>query len=135
MSLFQLPYVDRPRVQVEFDEPSLTKQSFKDECDINNILKKYKRALGAEFLDQYQGFLDGKFEDVSAGVDYRTALHQISEADAAFEAMPAGLRARFDNDPGLLLDFLGDSRNRDEAIELGLLAKVHNDPVPTTEKT
>ena len=27
------------RVQIMFTEPSLTKQSFKDECDINQIVK------------------------------------------------------------------------------------------------
>lgn len=128
------PFDPPMRVKLSFNKPSLTKQSFKEECDINNILKKYNRALGIEFLDQYSGYISGKFEDVSAGVDYRTALHQLSEAEAAFEAMPSKLRARFDNDPAMLLDFLGNSANREEAIDLGLLPKKHSDPVATTEK-
>lgn len=116
----------------EFTKPSLTKQSFRDECDINNILKKYNRAMGIDFLNQYQGYLAGKFEDVSAVVDYRTALHQIDEARRVFDAMPSKVRARFENDPQNFLEFMADSKNRDEAISLGLLNPKVEKPVVET---
>lgn len=32
-----------PRVQKSFDEPAKTRQSFKDECDINRIVETYAR--------------------------------------------------------------------------------------------
>lgn len=34
---------DHERVRLEFDEPSLTHQSFADACDIRNIMAQYKR--------------------------------------------------------------------------------------------
>ena len=44
-------------------------------------------------------------------------------------ALPAHLRARFENDPAQLIDFLGDENNRSEAEKLGLLE------VPKAEST
>lgn len=123
MTLFSLPYVRGPRVMKEFFKPSMTKQSFKQDCDINNIMARYRKVLGVDFLNQYQGYLEGKFGDVSLGLDYRTALEKINEGKAVFEAMPSDLRARFGNDPGFLLDFLADPANRDEAVKLGFLNK------------
>ena len=35
--------VIRNRVQKYFTEPSRTKQAFKQECDINHIMKKFKK--------------------------------------------------------------------------------------------
>lgn len=35
--------LERRRVQVHFSEPSLTHQSFKDECDANHIVDQYAR--------------------------------------------------------------------------------------------
>ena len=91
--------VIRNRVQKYFTEPSRTKQAFKQECDINHIMKKFKKVAGSEFLNQYQGYLGGQFGDFSEVVDYRTALDQINRSKAVFEALPSVLRKRFDNDP------------------------------------
>lgn len=68
------------RVKKYFNSPSLTKQSFKDECDINVIMKRFRKVQGAEFLNRYQGYLDGQFGDFSDVQDYRTALDQIQQA-------------------------------------------------------
>ena len=74
--------VIRNRVQKYFTEPSRTKQAFKQECDINHIMKKFKKVAGSEFLNQYQGYLGGQFGDFSEVVDYRTALDQINRSKA-----------------------------------------------------
>ena len=95
--------VIRNRVQKYFTEPSRTKQAFKQECDINHIMKKFKKVAGSEFLNQYQGYLGGQFGDFSEVVDYRTALDQINRSKAVFEALPSVLRKRFDNDPAKFL--------------------------------
>lgn len=121
--MFNSAYSLKPRVLTEAGGLSMTKQSFKAECDINNILKRFRKNAGIDFLNTYSGYLSGKFEDVSAAVDYHTAHAQIDEARQVFGAMPASLRARFNNDPGALLDFLGNSANREEAVSLGLLVK------------
>lgn len=121
MSFIRGPFDFIERVKVSFTKPSMTKQSFKDECDINNILSRYKKNMGINFLDQYAGVIQDQFADFSFAEDYHTGLQKIREAEGVFEAMPATLRSRFDNDPGKFLDFVSDKGNFDEAVKLGLM--------------
>lgn len=107
---------------VNFEE-SMTKQSFKDDCDINVIIKRYNSQLDLDNLADYRQYYASNFDDVSASVDLQEAYRQVSDATEAFNAMPSGVRARFGNDPVALLSFLGDAGNFDEAVKLGLLAK------------
>lgn len=109
------------RVQKRFEKPSLTKQSFRDECDVNVLMKRFRNVHGVDFLNRYQGYLNGQFGDFSSVVDYRTALDQISEARGYFEALPAKVRSRFSNDPAEFLDFVQNPENRDELISMGLI--------------
>jgi len=123
---YELPFITaysvKPRVQKHFEGDSLTKQEFKAECDINNILASYNRQMGVDFLAQYQGQVSGRFGDVSQVPDYQEALQTIEAANELFDAMPSKLRSRFENNPEHLLAFLADERNRDEAIQLGLIS-------------
>ena len=98
------------------EEPSLTQQHFKDETDINNILRQFNITgllPEAPLSPRY-----GDFSDIG---DYHSALNAVIAAEAEFEALPAQLRARFSNDPAQLIDFLSDENNRSEAEKLGLL--------------
>lgn len=114
---------ERKRVQKVFMLPSLTKQSFKDECDINMIMKRFKRAMGVDYLSRYQGYVSGEFGDFSQVTDYRTALEQIARAGDVFMALPAKVRAEFQNDPAMFLDFCQNPSNADRLVELGLATK------------
>ena len=98
------------------NEPSLTKQSFKDECDINHIVKMFGVTGKVPVTP-----LEPTYGDFSGVGDYHSALNQINAANEAFMALPSKLRAKFDHDPNALLNFLNNEANRDEAIELGLL--------------
>jgi len=111
------------RVQKHFTQPSRTKQSFKDECDINLIMKRFKRVMNADFLQKFNGFVGGQFGDFSEVTDYRSALDQVRQAQGVFEALPAIVRKRFNNDPALFLDFCHDPKNSDELVTLGLATK------------
>nr|QJB20403.1 MAG: internal scaffolding protein [Microvirus sp.] len=105
---------------IHFDvenEPSLTQQNMLVECDINNIMKKY--AITGEIT--HVNSITGQFGDFSDIRDYQTSLNIVIAADEAFMALPAYLRERFENDPAKFLDFVHDDKNRDEAIELGLI--------------
>lgn len=111
------------RVKKEFLLPTRTKQSFKDECDINKIMHRFKNVMGADYLNRYNGYVNGQFGDFSNVVDYRSALDQISQARAVFEALPSKVRARFFNDPAEFLDFCQNPANEDEMVNLGLATK------------
>lgn len=106
-----------------FDE-GRTKQQFKDECDINNIMKKYERNL---LLDHVNRF-NGQYADVTGDVDYQTALNTIISAEEAFFSIPAKIRARFENDPQRFLEFVSDPSNREELGKMGLLKKAVAQP-------
>lgn len=103
------------------NNPSMTQQHFQSECDINNILRKYMHT------GVLPGDPNGVYTDVSSMIDYRDALEQLRNADEQFSALPSHLRKAFDNNPAEFLDFISNSSNREQAIELGLI------PRPTPE--
>lgn len=109
------------RVCKSFSKPSLTKQSYKEECDVNVIMARFKKVAGEEFLNRYQGYLNGSFGDFSEVADYRSAIEQIREAEGVFDALPSKVRARFANDPAEFLDFVHNPANRDELVAMGLM--------------
>lgn len=104
--------------------PSMTQQSFKEECDINTIVKRFgvTGQLPAPVAMP-------SYSDFSEVVDYQTALNAIRRSGEAFMGLPSGVRERFQNDPQQLLVFLGDEANRPEAEKLGLVSpKPPGDP-------
>jgi len=101
---------------VACEEPSLAQQHFKDECDINNILRQFNIT---GLLPEAP--LSPRYGDFTGIVDYHTALNAVIAAEDGFMALPADLRARFQNDPEQLIDFLNDESNKDEAVKLGLV--------------
>lgn len=111
------------KVQKVFNKPSRTKQCFRDECDINIIMKRFKNTMGVDYLNRYQGYLTGEFGDFSNVQDYRSAIEQIDQARGVFDALPAKVRSRFRNDPAEFLDFVQNPANLDEMIDMGLATK------------
>lgn len=116
----------RPRVKKVFTKPSLTRQEFKEECDLALLLKRFGRTPeGLAALRNAQGFAETcQFGDVSAVPDFRAARDAINAANASFMALPAIVRRRFNNDPAEFLDFVQDPANLDEARSLGLAKPV-----------
>jgi len=110
-----------PKVQFKSDEPSLTIQSAKQECDINYILSRFL-ATGSWSTNGLELGRIPSFGDFTAEFDYQTAQQMIVDAKNAFDALPASVRKRFNNNPAEVLDFLAKEDNRDEAIKLGLVS-------------
>lgn len=96
-------------------EPTLTQQQFRDEVDINTIVRNF--GLTGELPENgaYPAYSD--FAEI---IDYHTAMNVIRAADEAFMALPAEARARFANDPQRLMEFVADKNNAAEAAKLGL---------------
>lgn len=106
------------RADLDFgDEPSLTIQSAKDECDINLIIDRAQRGMQPSFVNEGVPQF-GDFSDVS---DYQSAFNQVLAAQEQFEQLPSSVRERFQNDPAKLFEFLGSEANYDEAVKLGLV--------------
>lgn len=109
------PYDPQVRVSKSFPNPSRTKQSFKDEVNIHNILDKYARGL------LIQGNTPPRYDDFTNSTDYHSALNLIQEAEDSFASIPSTIRARFHNDPALFFDFYNDEKNLPELQEMGLV--------------
>lgn len=92
------------------------KQSFKDECDINNILARHK----AGGIVTHVNANAGRFADVSEVGDYRTAMDRVADARGFFSQLSSEIRREFDNDSAVFLDFILDPANEDRIAELGL---------------
>lgn len=98
------------------DTPSMTDQSFAEECDINTIVRRF--GLTGEMP---AAPLMPSFADFEETYDFHTSMLRIKQAETEFLRLPAELRYRFGNDPGALIAFLEDDRNREEAVKLGLV--------------
>lgn len=98
------------------EDATLTQQHFKDETDINNILRQFNIT---GLLPETP--LSPRYGDFTGISDYHSALNQVIAAEDEFMALPAQIRSRFDNDPAKLIDFLDNVENKTEAINLGLI--------------
>lgn len=117
------------RCAIVFEKPSLTEQQHKKNVNINTIVKKAKRR-GFMEAPRRQGF----FGDFSDAVDYQATLEKIRTAHEDFMALPSNVRAKFQNDPGEIFEFLANPENDEEARDLGLLEPMHQVILPIDEK-
>lgn len=107
---------DRYRVVVDCSEDQgRTKQSFKDECDINKLVEKFK--AGLPIPEPPARTLYGNFIDAA---DYQESMQNLAAADTAFAELPSEVRARFNNEPAQLLEFCDNPENSEEGVQLGL---------------
>lgn len=100
-------------------EPTMTQQQFKDECDVNNILSKYKKSGLLTHVNKGKA----TFGDFTTLEDYQTSVEKVMAAQDSFSKLPSEVRNRFQNDPGKIIDFLSDEKNHEEAVQLGLMQR------------
>lgn len=119
---FRTPYVDFDKPVIAFEGEkslSMTKQAFAEECDINNILKKYNKTGILPHLAK----ADPRYGDFSTVPDYQDALNTVLHAQTQFAALPAHARDRFANDPSRFLAFAQDPTNNAELVAMGLASE------------
>lgn len=95
---------------------SMTQQEFAQESDINYIAERYG------LTGKMPQVLDlPTYGDFTGVFDYATANQVLIDAQTSFMQLPAKVRARFQNNPQALLEFLADETNREEAVALKLV--------------
>lgn len=104
--------------------PSRTKQGFRNVCNINAMVEKYRKTGLFSNVNRKQPV----FADVSEIRSYQESLNVVVKAREAFEALDPKLRTRFDNDPAKMVAFLENGDNYDEAVKLGMVVKRADSP-------
>ena len=120
MTELQGMYREHARHTTDCAGDSLAQQQFKEECDVNHIMKKYEKTGILEHRNNYEG----RYGDFLSAPDYHSAMNAICAADEMFMSVPASIRQRFGNDPAAFLEFVQDPENLDEVRELGLAKAV-----------
>ncbi|QKI28929.1 VP3 [Kummerowia striata gokushovirus] len=102
---FQTKHTEKRRVRHEFDpSEKRTKDSFKDETDINKIMAKYLATGQLPHLARQ----DPRYGDFSDVGTYQEAMDVVLLAREQFDALPAAVRAECLNDPMIFLDKVQD---------------------------
>ena len=89
-----------------YERPGRTKQSFKDECDVNKILEKAQIAGGLSHLQRH-GASYGDF--TQAPKDLLEAKQLLDRGQAIFDELPAEIRREFKNNPQTFFEFVNAS--------------------------
>lgn len=94
--------------QMDFGE-SLTKQSFKDETDINKIMARFDVTGTISHLAKYEAV----YRDFS-DFDFHGQMNQLTRGREIFDALPAELRQEFGQSPQKFFDYVNDPKNHDD---------------------
>jgi hypothetical protein len=114
----QAPFT-RFRVRTDFsNEIPLTQQHFKDECDINTIVNRYRDTGEVTHLAKARGEYA-----YASSQSFSEAAFIVAEAKSEFEGLPSRIRAHFNNDAAEFLDAAQNPDRDSEMISLGLLEK------------
>lgn len=93
-----------------------TQQQFKDECDINRIVKQYAKGV-QPIGNSMQPLSTDEFHSIT---DFQSAMNAVRRGTEAFNGLTSALRAQFNNDPQLFVDFVTDPANIEAVRDLGL---------------
>ena len=122
------PYL---KVAIKFPKQGRTKQSFANQCEINNIMARHQRGIANTHINQHQaqyGFATSN--------DFADSMRIVKTAQDMFNALPSNIRTRCGNDPGNFLEFVQDPENLDEMQKLGLIPdKQGSEDPPEPKKT
>lgn len=112
----------RKKTAITFSGKGLTRQSEKDDCDINKILDRYVETGVISGMGQPQKF------GYASELSYTESMQIVADAQSQFEQLPSEIRTRFENKPEKFLAFVENEENRPEMAEMGLMAPDWVDP-------
>lgn len=118
-SLAEKPIARKLRpFQTQIKGDNSTQQQFKNECDINQILKKYQKTGAFNHANTHSPNYD-----FASALDFRESMEIVQNAQSMFQELPSSIRAKFHNNPEEFLDFTQNPENASEMVSLGLIPK------------
>ncbi len=97
-----------------------TKQSFKDETDINKLLQRAEKTGTISHLNKYEA----RYGDF-ANFDFFEAQLQLAKGGEIFADLPAEIRSEFNQSAAQFFDYVNDPANKDR---LGILLPALAEP-------
>ncbi len=97
----------------DYKKTGMTKQSFKDETDINIILKRAQKSGTISHLSKYEA----RYGDFS-GFDFSEAQIKIAQGGEIFDALPVELKREFNQSSAQFFDYVNNPENKDRLAEL-----------------
>lgn len=122
-------FVPHERVQL-FASGGRTKQEFKEECDLNVLMRRYEKTGVLPSARMVQP----RYVDAFDLPSYQESMQIMADAERAFMALPARVRGEFDNDPEKFVAFAQDEKNVDKLREWGLAKAPEPAPEPVEVK-
>lgn len=115
MPKFVTQYQSYNRNIKKSDKPSLTDESFKDECDISLMIERFKiNKIPPRTVNIAYGY-SPTVEDL------QNAQYIMAETKSNFEALPSKVRDEFGNDVSNYLAYISDKTNLKDCYERGLI--------------
>lgn len=103
-------------VPIEWDkEVSRTKQAFKDQCDVNKMLKKAQTTGSMSHLLKYPEPIYGEFD---GEFNLLEASKRIKRSEAIFNDLPSEVRREFNHNAIDFVRFAADPKNNSRLAEL-----------------
>jgi len=116
----------RKRVQLDCSSPKLTDQSYKNLCDINNIMAQYAKTGTFGHVASRQP----QYIDNTTIPNLENAFSIARNATDLFNSLPPDIRKLMDNNPINLESFVHNPDNADMLLKHGLIVK-RETQVPT----
>jgi len=91
--------IDYVKPRIDTGEATLVQQQFKDEVDVNNIVRRFGLGRAPALAP------GGMYGDFTGITDYASAFAAIQRADDSFMKLTPEAREKFGNDPAQFLDY------------------------------
>lgn len=115
--LYSAHRADATRVLLFPEGPSLTRQEFAEDCDLNLLMARYEKTGVISHVSQREPIY-ADLTDVPSSL--AEAMDIIKIAEQSFMTLPATVRREFDNDAVRFVEFASDPTNVDKLREWGL---------------
>lgn len=119
MPEFKTAFSYTPALPLDLPLEDGAKQAFKDECDINNIVRRWQSTGVFESHNSKKPV----YGDFSGIPSYHESLNAILKVEDSFHELSAEERARFDNDPANFFDYVVSRTSEKSAEEAGVSNK------------
>lgn len=117
---FRTKYDQHMQKRVQLTTPAeegRTKPEFKDDCNINKIMARYRKT---GLLPESARASAARYGDFSSVPDFLEMQNRIIAAEHLFESLPAVVRKQFNNSPHEFISAAQTPEGRELMVKLGL---------------